>query len=343
MTTRREAVAVISAALLPLPFGAHAQKKTNVLFNSFIAAQHPVNTRILKPWAEEISKATGGRVTFEFPPKDLSSPPQQMDGVMKGIFDMAYQFHGFLAQKVKLTQVAHLPFVNTTARGSSIALWRTYEKFFAKADEFKDVHLVGLCVALPGPIFGMKGPINSSADIKGTKIYGLPGVAARMLEAAGGGVVAAPAVRSYEVISSGTVDAYAGYSVMDANAFNTLQYAKHVTDIPGHLTAPAFAFFMNKKKWASIPKADQDIITRFGGEELARRYEAYDGMETKAREAAAAKGIQFSTASEAFMKELRAYAAPLEKAWLDDAAKLGVDGKAALAYFMEQAKANAKA
>ena len=49
MTTRREAAAVIGAALLPLSFGAQAQRKTNVLFNSFIAAQHPVNTRILKP------------------------------------------------------------------------------------------------------------------------------------------------------------------------------------------------------------------------------------------------------------------------------------------------------
>lgn len=343
MSTRREAAAVISAALLPLSFGAQAQKKTNVLFNSFIAAQHPVNTRILKPWADDISKATEGRVTFEFPPKDLSSPPQQMDGVTKGIFDMAYQFHGFMAQKVKLTQLAHLPFVNTTARGSSIALWRTYEKFFAKADEFKEVQLIGLCVALPGPIFGMKGPIRGAADIKGTKIYALPGVAARILESAGGGVVAAPAVRSYEVISGGTVDAFAGYSVMDANAFNTLQYAKHVTDIPGHLTAPAFAFFMNKRKWASIPKADQDIITRFGGEELARRFGTYDGIETQARRAAAAAGIQFSTASEAFIKELRDFAAPLEKAWLDDAAQLGVDGKAALAHYIEQAKANATA
>jgi TRAP-type C4-dicarboxylate transport system substrate-binding protein len=342
MTHRREATALITAALLPLPFATRAQSKTNVLFNSFIAAQHPVNTRILKPWAEDISKATGGRVTFEFPPKDLSSPPQQMDGVMKGIFDMAYQFHGFLAPKVKLTQLAHLPFVNTTSRGSSVALWRTYERFFAKADEFRDVHLIGLCVALPGPIFGMKGPIASAADIKGTKIYGLPGVPSRILESAGGGVVAAPAVRSYEVISSGTVDAFAGYSVMDAAAFNTLQYAKHVTDIPGHLTAPAFAFFMNKRKWASIPKADQDIITRFGGEELAQRYGTYDGLEARAREEAAAKGVRFANASEAFMAELRQFAAPLEKAWLDDAASLGVDGKAALAYYIEQAKANAR-
>jgi TRAP-type C4-dicarboxylate transport system substrate-binding protein len=109
--------------------------------------------------------------------------------------------------------VAQLPFVNTTARGSSVALWRTYQKYFAKAKEMDDVHVLAMFVLPPGVFYGMKGPIDGMDKIKGRKIYALPGVPATMLEAAGAGVVAAPAARSYEIISGKTVDAFVGYSV----------------------------------------------------------------------------------------------------------------------------------
>ena len=339
MLTRRTAAAALLA--LTLPLGASAQG-TPLLFNSFIQGQHPVNTRIFRPWAEDVAKATEGRVKFEIPLTSLSAPPQQLDGVMKGVFDVAYQFHGFLAPKVKLAQLAHLPGVNTTSRGSSIALWRTHEKFFKQADEYKEVHLLGLFVALPGPIFSMKGPIENVGQLKGVKIYGLPGVPARILEAAGGGVVAAPAVRSHEVISGGTVDAFAGYSVMDANAFKTLQYAKHVTDMPGHLTAPAFALFMNTKKWEAISPQDREAIPNLSGEAISARFAVYDELEAKARADAVAAGVQFKMASPAFTADLTKLAEPLVAGWLADAKSLGVDGAAALEFYKQEAQKNAR-
>ncbi|MEN9763769.1 MAG: hypothetical protein RI906_3595 [Pseudomonadota bacterium] len=337
LTTSLMAIGLTAA----VPGLVSAQTQT-LLMNSFIGINHPVTTQIFKPWAEDVAKATEGRVKIDIAPTSLSAPPQQLDGVTKGVFDMAYQFHGFLAPKVKLTNVAHLPFVNTTAKGSSIALWRTYEKYFAKANELPDVQVLGMFVALPGPIFAMKSPINAMTDLKGTKMYALPGIPARIFEAAGAGVVAAPAVRSHEVISGGTVDSFAGYSVMDAEAFKTLQYAKHIYDVPGHLTAPAFAFFINKRKWNSISAKDREAIMKLSGEALSARFSAYDVIELKTRADAASRGISIQQASPAFIDELRKLAAPLEAAWLADAASLGVDGKAALQFFKDEAVKNAK-
>ncbi len=51
---------------------------------------------MMKPWTDEITKATDGRVKFDIPTSSLAAPPQQMDGVVKGVFDMAYQFHGLM-------------------------------------------------------------------------------------------------------------------------------------------------------------------------------------------------------------------------------------------------------
>ncbi len=338
---RRHLIAAATACVAALAAVPATAQTVNILFNSFIQGQHPVNTRIFRPWAEDVAKATEGRVKVEIPPTSLAAPPQQLDGVTKGVFDMAYQFHGFLPN-VKLTQLAHLPGVNTTSGGSSVAMWRTYERFFAKADELKDVQVLGMFVALPGPIFSMKGPIDGVAQLKGVKIFAIPGVAAKVMEGAGAGVVAAPAVRSHEIISGGTVDAYAGYSVMDAAAFKTLSYAKHVTDIPGHLTAPAFAVFINKKKWESIAPKDREAILKLSGEALSRRFAVYDELETKARAEAIAAGISIKDASPAFVADIMKLAAPLEQAWLADAKAAGVDGAAALAFYKAEAQKNAR-
>lgn len=332
----------LASVALCLGFGmglAHAQQQ-KLLLNTFIGINHPVTTQVLKPWADDVAKATEGRVVIDIAPTSLSAPPQQMDGVTKGVFDIAYQFHGFLAPKVKLTNVAHLPFVNTSAKGSSVALWRTYEKYFAKANEFPDVQVLGFFVGSPGPIFPMKNSIQSMSDLKGSKMYALPGVPARIFEAGGAGVVAAPAVRSHEIISGGTVDSFAGYSVMDADAFKTLQYAKEVIDVPGHLTVPAFAFFMNKRKWNAISPKDQEAIMKLSGESFANRFVAYDNIDNRLRAESKSKGLVFKEASPAFVAELKKLAEPIEAAWLADAASLGVDGKAALAYFKEEAIKN---
>ncbi len=325
---------------LGLGSGAVQAQQQKLLLNSFIGVNHPITTQVIKPWADDVAKATQGRVVIDVAPTSLSAPPQQLDGVTKGVFDIAYQFHGFLAPKVKLTNVAHLPFVNTSSKGSSVALWRTYEKYFAKANELPEVQVLGFFVGAVVPIYAMKNPINSMADLKGTKMYALPGVPARLFEAGGAGVVAAPAVRSHEIISGGTVDSFAGYAVMDADAFKTLQYAKEVIDVPGHLTVPAFAFFMNKKKWNAISPKDQEAIMALSGEAFARRFVAYDNVDNRLRAESKAKGLVYKEASPQFVAELKKLAEPIEAAWLADAASLGVDGKAALAFFKEEAIKN---
>ena len=240
-----------TALLLALPLGAMAQSNS-LLLNSFLAPQHPVTSMVIKPWAEKIGQATEGRVKVDVAPSSLAAPHQQLASVNKGVFDIAYQFHGLMTEQVKLNQVAQLPFVNPSARGSSVALWRTYQRHFAKANELGDVHVLAMFVLPPGVVYGMKGPIDGMDKIKGRKIYALPGVASTLLESAGAGVVAAPAARSHEIISGKTVDAFVGYSISDANGLKTLSYATDITDIPGNVTAPSFVLFVNKKRWEAL-------------------------------------------------------------------------------------------
>lgn len=334
---------LLGAGVLALAtVGAVAQAETKLLFNMFMAPQDPFNTLVLKPWAEDVAKATDGRVKIDFAPASMAAPQAQMDAVVKGIFDGAYMYHGFLQGRVKLSQIAHLPFINVNAKGSSIALWRTYEKYFAKANEYKDVQLLSLFTFPGGPIYGMDKPIKSKDDLSGIKIYSVAGNVADMLKETGAGVVVAPAARSYEIISGGTVDAFAGYPLYSATAFHTVQYAKAITDIPGQMSAPGFALFVNKKRWQAISEADRKIVMDLSGEVFAARLEAIDQLETKLRKDAADQGIPFTEINEDLMAAFRTYGDKLRNDWLASAAELNVDGEAALKFYEHEAKANAQ-
>lgn len=328
-----------SALSLTLPTFAFAET-TKLLANSFLSPQHPVTKMVFKPWVEKIAEVTEGRVVVDLAPASLAAPHQQINGAKNGVFDVSYQFHGLMAKQVKLNQVAHLPFVNTTSRGSSVALWRTYEKYFAQAGELKDVKVLGMFALPAGVMFGMGSPIASVADLEGKKVYGLPGVPAKVLEAAGAGVVAAPAARSYEIISGKTVDSFVGYSVSDAAGLKTLPYATDVTDVPGALSLPSFVLFMNSDRWNKLSDVDKAAIESISGEAFAQSMSMYDDLENKVRAGSKEKGLNFHVASRAFMADLEKLAAPLHEAWKVDAAAAGLNGDEVISFYKETAEAN---
>lgn len=330
-------------AALTLSASAASAQQTNLVFNSFVQPKHPLNVLVLLPWAADVEKATQGRVKITIPPTTAAPPPQVMDATQKGIVDGGYVFNGFVANQIKLVQLGHLPWGNGPTEAMSVALWRTHEKFFAKADEYKSVQLVGVFLLPQGEIYSMKAPITSVKDLAGIKVWALPGTAARAMEALKAGVVATPAVRSHETISAGTVDAFVGTSVSDNRAFNTLQYAKSITQLPGGLNSPSFSMFFNKAKWSALKPEDRDAITKLTGEHFARRFAAIDKAEAEALSEATDKlKIQVIKASPEFVADMKKAVKFLEDEWIADAKKQGVDGDAALKFYRDTVAAGGK-
>ena len=98
---------------------------------------------------------------IEFTTTSLGAPPAQFDLVADGVADMAFSIAGYTPDRIKLTQVAELPFVGDSSEAISVALWRTYEKYFVPADEFKGVKLLGLFTSVPSNLYTVKGPIRT--------------------------------------------------------------------------------------------------------------------------------------------------------------------------------------
>ena len=105
---------------------------------------------------------------------------------------------------------------------------------------------------------------------------------------------------------------------------------------------PTFSMFINPKKWAAIAKQDQAAIEKLSGEYVGRLTRNWDKVDVKGADNLRAKGIKVTEASAAFAAALRKAWSPMHQAWIKEADKLGVDGKAAFAYFrVEQQKVEA--
>lgn len=316
-----------------------ALAQTKIVFNQFAPPKFVLNTDIVNPWIAEIEKATEGRVKFEVPPSSMAPPPEQFNIVAKGVADGAYIFNTFLRQSVKTVQIALLPLVNATGEADSVALWRTYEKFFKGKNEYSDVVLVGFVGAPTGTLATSKDkPITSLAQLRGMKMWSLPGVPAQAVSALGATVVPGPAVRAYEIISKGTVDGYATMGHASALQFNVSQYSKSMTELEGGVFSAQFSVFFNKAKWAEISEKDRATILQLSGESLARRSRKWDELEAKTRAEYIASGKQVLSASPAMMADVRKAWGKFQDEWLGEMQKMGVDGKAALAYFNAEVK-----
>ncbi|WP_154677955.1 TRAP transporter substrate-binding protein DctP [Paraburkholderia nodosa] len=332
--------ALLAALGMALPVMAHAA--TTLVVNAFLPPQHIFNVDVMKPWAEDIERVTQGRVKVVFPPTSIGSPQQQWDVVRKRIVDGAYIFNGLIQNKASLVQLAHLPLGSSTAEGMSVALWRTYEKYFTQADEYRDVHLLALVVFPAGEIYSLKQPVTSLAAIRGVKYWALPGVASTLMDRGGAGVVATPAAKMSELVAGGTVDGFVGIPEMDAARFNVVRYARYETSVPGGITAPSFSLFVNSQVWASIAPADRAAITALSGEAFAHRMAVIDTANQHAREEAVAKGLKVIAPTPAFVDALRSLAQPMDAHWIAHADELHVDGASALAYYRDEAKQEAR-
>ena len=301
-------------------------------------AKHPFNTGMFVPWAKDVAKATNGRVKVEFSTASLAPPPKQWNMVSKGIADAAMLANIFERNRLKLPAIAQLPFSAESAEKRGVALWRTHKKFFEKANEYKGMKLLGLWLISGASIHHNKKAILAVSDLKNEKMWAIAGIPNKMYSKLGAVIVSVPGVKMFNVVSKGIVNGTvtSNYSML---AFKYMRYIKHVTRFPGGLNANTFSFLFSKRKWDRLSKQDKAAIAGVSGERIAvNAGRKVDQVDAKARKLGTKKGIKFHQASPAFVAELKQKLAYVTDDYIKAAKSRGVDGKAAVAYYLSQAK-----
>jgi TRAP-type C4-dicarboxylate transport system substrate-binding protein len=342
MTTRILNVALAAAVGGAAVFGgalsiAPAKAETELLFNRFLPAKHPFNVGMFIPWAKDVARVTNGSVKVKFTEKSLAPPPKQWNMVSKGIADVAMLANNFESGRLKLPNIAQVPFGASSAEKRGLAMWRTHVKYLAKANEYKGMKVLGQW-SISAASFLADKPILKMGDLKNYKMWAINGLPNKMMKNMGAVVVSVPGVQMFNVVSKGIVkgSVTSHYTLM---VFKLMPYIKHVTTIPGGFQSNNFSLLFSEKKWNGLSASEKKAITGISGDTVAiNAGKRVDFLDKKARGMAIKKGIKFHTASPEFVTAIRKKSQFLVDGWLKEAATKGVDGKAALAYFKSQSK-----
>lgn len=318
------------ALVLSLAVGA-AQAQTVLRFNAWLPMVHPLMSMTVKPWTEDVAKATGNRVRFEFTAQSMGPPPNQFEMVRDGIIDAAITVHGYTPARFPLMQVGELPFLADKSEALSVALWRVTQVHFAGKNEHAGTQVMAIFTSQPGRVFTTKRALKSLKDWEGMKFAGGAAINLEEAKALGGVGVRAPGPQGSEMLKRGVVDGL----FIDMSSFTDFHLAgtaKHMLDFPRGIHAATFALMVNKAKWDAISAADKAAIGKISGEALSRRFgRNWDAAAAKSRENLKPAGVEVTMADAVYFQQLQERLRFLEEEWVKRATTGGIDARAALA------------
>ena len=332
---------LLVTALVGLGLAAAAQptpaQTTTLTMSSWVSPQHHLTSVVLQGWANEVEKATAGRVKFTMLPKHPSAPPGTFDAVRDGLVDLSYVTASYTPARHIFPLLAELPGAGDTSLVNSVAYSRIYWKHFHKMGEYKGVKQLGVFTHGPGQMFTKK-PVSSIGDIQGLKIRTGGGVAESVAKALGASAFVKPAPESYELLKSGVADGVF-FPMESIISFKLDTVLEQATLFPGGMYSSAFGFFMNEDKWNKLPRQDQEAIEKISGEHIARLAgKSWDEADQKGLDVLKKSGVKIVNAGPELVAEVRKRSAPIIEDWIKKASAKGVDGAKILAEFREELK-----
>ena len=311
----------LALALLFAPPAAWA--KVTLVVSSWVPPTHTITQTVAK-WCEEVAKATANRVVCSLLPKAVSAPPATFDSVRDALADVSFGVPGYTPGRFVLAEIAELPFAGDSAEVNSVAYQRIYERYLTPLDEYKGLKVLTVFTHGPGGIYNNKRPLRSLQDLQGLKFRVGGGMVNEIGKAIGANVTVKPATESYELLSTGVMDGVF-FPAESIASFKLEKLLRYRTDFPGGLYNTSFAFVMNADTWARIPKADQEIITRLSGEQVARLFgRGWDEADARGVTVMREASVQMLQSDKSLVDDVRKRTAPLEQKWIAAAKAAGL-------------------
>lgn len=323
-------------AMAAFGFTGSAQAQTTLTLSSWVPPTAHIVTDVLQPWMADVEKATEGRVKINLLPKPVGSPPQHWELARKGVADVTFGNFTYEPERFKHVWFAELPMMGTNAEASSVALWRTHEKFLADNVAFKGVTLMGVGMLGGGQFHHPSKAIDTPDDLKGQKVRMGGPIQKRLLEDLGAIPVAAPATKAYELLEGGVIDASL-HPVESVVNFRLDGKLKNHTIVPGGLYDATFFIAMNEGKFKKLSAADQQAIMKVSGEALSRRWgQVFDRQNKAAESKLRADGHAFAQPAPSLLGNIRKVRNDMLKELQAEGPSFGVKDVGAMVGYYEQ-------
>jgi TRAP-type C4-dicarboxylate transport system substrate-binding protein len=300
-------------------------KKMKLAIASWNVQADP-NTKVLMAIAEDLEKATGGRVTSDISFKALGKETTYYDAVANGICDIAYVALPYTRGAFPFSEMIGLPIHypdNVITTKAHYALWK--KGYLDK--QFADVHTLSVGSMSPYNFFWTKEPVTTLAGFKGKKIRSPGGPWNELVEALGGVPVSITAGETYMAVERGTVDGvFWGWPAMPV--FKLHEIVSSMTEI--NMLGFAFGVFMNKDTYKKLPDEAKAVLKN-----NAERYSlimgnAHNGFNKIGMDLFAKANRKIYKLSAADQAKMRELIKPIFRKWVEGMEARNLKGKEAL-------------
>ncbi|MBN2062133.1 MAG: TRAP transporter substrate-binding protein [Deltaproteobacteria bacterium] len=258
--------------------GAQTSQKTwNLKMHHEQAETSPYQVYGHVPWAQDVEKATNGRVKITiYPMQTLMKSKDAWEGVKSRIADISWIFTGYFPGQMDLIDAITLPFMSPSGHVGSRVAWALYQKFPEIQAQVDDVKILTCWTSEPYRFITTKKQINTMADFSGLKLRMTGGPPTEMMKLLGGVPMMVPMPDNYENMQKGVTDGMAGPAEAILG-YRLYEVVKYYCTIP--TVCVNFFLIMNKKVWGEMPPDIQDAIMSVSGEKQAIRYgrDVFDG------------------------------------------------------------------
>ncbi|MFQ1701503.1 TRAP transporter substrate-binding protein [Loktanella agnita] len=256
---RKLANLCLAAATALSPAAAAAE---SLVFGTGNVVIHPINERIMTPWAKQINATSDGAVEIAVRHGQmLVNGGNYVDRVQDDVVQIAFGMLVFDPGRFPRSLVSTVPFIEGSAEASSLAFCRLYEAgaFDAELANFKPLFFV------PFPQSSAHlngGPLTSMSDLEGKKIMVGSPTASQIVSAFGGTPLSIILPEQYQALQRSTADG----NFMTYTAFPAFNLQEVTTD---HLRVPLGGatgmVFMDRARFEALPEEAKAVLESNSG------------------------------------------------------------------------------
>jgi len=339
MNRRNTSRAIVSALLIAVgaatqPAAAQDGKKLVLRVADQFPQGHFLPRYGIKPWMEQVTKATNGQVQFEYyPAEQLGKAKDLLSIVQSGVADVVLFAPSYASDKMPLTAALELPGMFTSSCQATFTHMKLAKEGGALAQEYASngVRVLFSAVYPPYQLVSAKRKIDSPKDIEGMKIRVLGGAMDMTVRKLKGVGVKMASTEAFEAVTRGTLDgAIFSYGVT-ANYKLPVKYA---TVGEGFGTAAAI-FIVSENRWKQFPENVKKAMLDAGAEASRSACAGMDKEEASDFEKLQQSGVVPVRWSGVDKKELDAVLASVANEWATDLDKRGKPGSQVLKALLE--------
>ncbi len=297
-------------------------------------------TEHIERMAEIVAEQSNGEFTMNISYGGLSNNRENLDGISIGAFEMAQFCAGYHRDKNRAITVLELPFLGVQNLEQEVAVASTVYGHPAVAEEMAKWN-AKILMTSPMPQYNIVGtgePRDTVEEFDGMRVRATGGIGS-VMESVGAVPTSVTATEAYNAMESGVVDSVA-FAQHAHLSFGTIDIADWWTENlnPGTVNCPVV---VNIDAYDALSDEHRAILDNAVGASLDHYLDNYavllEGWETTLAE----KGVEKVTVSEAEIEKLRANAAPIHEAWIEEATANGLPGQELYELTLEAVAANA--